>query len=162
MKTNDLIYMCVWPTVALPMTGEVRMDWVTTFMGVVYPWAMDHMDHMNVRFYTGKFDEATWRFLAGLGLTPAYLQENDRGMVAARQETEYKQEVVAGEMLTIRSRALEIGTKSVTFTHEMTNAETGDVVAKTKLVGVHLDRTARTAVPFPDGLPTTQYSLRAS
>ncbi len=135
------------------------MEWVTTFMGVVYPWELDHMDHMNVRFYTGKFDEATWRFFAGIGLTPTYLKENDRGMVAAHQETEYKQEVVAGEMLTIRSRLLEQGSKSVTFMHEMINAETGDVAATTKLVGVHLDRTTRRAVAFPEGLPASQSSL---
>ena len=137
------------------------MDWVTTFMGVVYPWELDHMDHMNVRFYTGKFDEATWRFLAGLGLSPSYLKENDRGMVAAHQETEYKQEVVAGDMLTIRSRLLGTRGKSVRFTHEMRNAETGDVVATTTLVGVHLDRTARKAVPFPDGVPTARYCMQA-
>ena len=30
-----------------------------TFRGVVYPWHLDHMGHMNVQFYTARFDEAT-------------------------------------------------------------------------------------------------------
>lgn len=27
--------------------------------GFVYPWQMDHVGHMNVQFYTARFDEAT-------------------------------------------------------------------------------------------------------
>lgn len=135
------------------------MEWVTTFMGMVYPWELDHMEHMNVRFYTGKFDEATWRLFAGLGVTAAYLRDNGRGMAAVHQETDYKREVFAGDMLTIRSRVLEVGESSVRFMHEMRNAETGAVVATTRLVGVHLDRSAHKAVPFPDGLPKAAYEL---
>lgn len=36
---------------------------VLTFKGTVYPWHCDHMGHMNVMWYTGRFDEATWAFL---------------------------------------------------------------------------------------------------
>ena len=36
---------------------------IETYRGVVYPWQMDHMGHMNVRFYSARFDEATWRLL---------------------------------------------------------------------------------------------------
>ena len=35
------------------------VEWRTTHMGTVYPWQADHMNHMNVQFYTAKFDEAT-------------------------------------------------------------------------------------------------------
>ena len=28
-----------------------------TYRGVVYPWQCDHMGHMNVMWYAGKFDE---------------------------------------------------------------------------------------------------------
>jgi acyl-CoA thioester hydrolase len=31
-----------------------------TYRGVVYPWHCDHMGHMNVMWYVGRFDEATW------------------------------------------------------------------------------------------------------
>jgi len=30
-----------------------------TYRGLVYPWHCDHMGHMNVMWYTGKFDEAS-------------------------------------------------------------------------------------------------------
>ena len=46
-----------------------------TYRGTVYPWQCDHMGHMNVMWYVGKFDEATWHLLALLGLTPSSLRE---------------------------------------------------------------------------------------
>jgi acyl-CoA thioesterase FadM len=39
-------------------------DLIDTYRGVVYPWHCDHMGHMNVMWYVGKFDEATWPFKA--------------------------------------------------------------------------------------------------
>jgi acyl-CoA thioester hydrolase len=32
---------------------------VLTYRGTIYPWHCDHMGHMNVMWYVGKFDEAT-------------------------------------------------------------------------------------------------------
>ena len=36
------------------------MDDSLTYRGMVYPWQCDHMGHMNVMHYVGKFDEAAW------------------------------------------------------------------------------------------------------
>jgi len=55
-----------------------------TYRGAVYPWHCDHVGHMNVMWYVGKFDEATWNLFARIGLTPAYLRETSRGMAAAQ------------------------------------------------------------------------------
>ena len=38
-----------------------------TYRGVVYSWHCDHMGHMNVMWYVGKFDEAAWQLLAAVG-----------------------------------------------------------------------------------------------
>jgi acyl-CoA thioesterase FadM len=37
-----------------------------TYRGAVYPWHCDHVGHMNVKWYVGKFDEATWQFFNAL------------------------------------------------------------------------------------------------
>ena len=47
-----------------------------TYRGTVYPWQCDHVGHMNIMWYVGKFDEANWNFFAQLGLTPSYLRES--------------------------------------------------------------------------------------
>ena len=121
-----------------------------TYRGVVYPWSIDHMGHMNVQFYTARFDEATWHFLAWFGLTPTYFKENDRGAVAVDQHTQYKREVHDGTLLHIMTELREIGTKSIRFAHRMYDSSTGEEVAVTELVGVFFDTAQRVSLPFPD------------
>ena len=120
-----------------------------TYRGTVYPWHCDHMNHMNVMWYVGKFDEATWNLLALIGLTPSSLRDQSQGMVAVQQNTSYKRELSAGDIVTVRSGILEIRERVVRFFHEMSNEETGEVCAITVLTGVHIDLKTRKASPFP-------------
>ena len=129
------------------MTDSVST--LETYRGVVYPWHIDHIGHMNVQFYTARFDEATWHFFAAIGITPGYLQRNGRGMAAVDQHTRYKQELHAGTLIRITSELLEIKAKTVRFRHHMYDAESGAEVAVTDLVGVHMDTNARRSVPLP-------------
>lgn len=125
-----------------------------TYRGAVYPWHCDHMGHMNVMWYVGRFDEATWQVFAALGITPTYIRENDRGVVAVEQRISYKRELVPGDVITIRSGILEIKDKVIRFCHEMRNEETGEVAAVTVLTGIHIDRKARKSCPFPQDVLT--------
>jgi acyl-CoA thioester hydrolase len=122
---------------------------IVTARSVVYPWHCDHMGHMNVMWYTGKFDEATWHLFAQIGLIPSYLRTNKRGLVAVQQETAYKRELVAGDLVVIRSKILEMRAKVIRFYHEMLNAETQEVAATTTLTGVYIDSEMRKSCPFP-------------
>ena len=122
---------------------------LVTYPGCVYPWHCDHVGHMNIMWYVGKFDEANWNFFAALGLTPSYLRNENRGMAAVQQNITYKHELLAGDIVEIRSRVEELREKSLRFVHEMVNAETGAVAAICELTGVHMDRATRRAVPFP-------------
>jgi acyl-CoA thioester hydrolase len=92
---------------------------IETYRGAVYPWHCDHMGHMNVMWYVGKFDEATWNLFAELGVTTAFLKENRRGMAAVQQNITYKRELLAGETVIVRSAFLEVREKLARFVHEM-------------------------------------------
>ena len=126
------------------------MSEIVTYKGAVYPWHCDHVGHMNIMWYVGKFDEANWNFFARLGMTPAYLREQERGMAAVQQNISYKRELLAGDIVEVRSRVLEIRERSMRFLHEMWNAATHQLAASCEITGVHLDRRERKAVPFPD------------
>jgi len=135
---------------------------IETYRGVVYPWQMDHMDHMNVQFYTARFDEATWHLFAALGMTTGYFKERRRGMAALEQRTLYKQELHPGALIRITSELLEMKPKTVRFLHRMYDTESGAEVATTELVGAHIDTDARKAVPFPDDIVKRQAGFIAA
>lgn len=60
------------------------------------------MGHLNIMWYPGKFDEASWQMLARLGLTLAYMREQNCMMAAVQQDSSYKRELRAGDIITIR------------------------------------------------------------
>lgn len=124
-------------------------DSILTARSVVYPWHCDHMEHMNVMWYVGKFDEATWHLFALLGLTSAFFREHQKGMAAVQQEIIYKRELHAGDVITIYSQILEVKEKIVRFSHEMFNEETQELAAVTTITGVHFDTQLRKSCLLP-------------
>lgn len=122
----------------------------TTYQGTVYPWQCDHMGHLNVMWYVGKFDEATWHLFALVGLTPSFLRQHDRGMAGVQQNISSKRELRAGDIVAIQSGILEMSEKVMRFFHETRNEETGEVCAVTVLIAVHMDTKARKSCPFPE------------
>ncbi len=125
---------------------------IVTHRGTVYPWQCDHMGHMNVMWYVGKFNEATWHLFAAIGLTPKRLREEAIGMVAVEQHIEYKRELLAGDLITIRSSVREVRDKAIVLLHEMTNQETEEMAARTVLTGVCIDIATRKARSLPPGV----------
>jgi acyl-CoA thioester hydrolase len=107
------------------------------------------MGHMNVMWYAGKFDEASWQLLAAAGLTRARLRKEGSNCAALEQHIQYKRELYAGDTITIRSAVIEIKDKVMRLMHEMRNDETGEVAAIVSLVGVYLDASTRKARPLP-------------
>ncbi len=132
---------------------------IETYRGVVYPSQLDHMGHMNVQWYAAKFDEGTWHLFSVLGITNNYIRESKKGMAALEQITKYKSEVVAGDLLVIRSKVIEVKGKTIRFLHTMYNAETEEEVASSELVAVHLDREKRKACPLPVSVSDRCHSL---
>ncbi|MCL4489062.1 MAG: acyl-CoA thioesterase [Chloroflexi bacterium] len=122
---------------------------ILCYRGVVYPWHCDHMGHMNVMWYVGKFDEATWHLLAAIGITPSYMKRENHGMVAVEQHITYKRELCPGDLITVRSGVLEMKDKAIRFFHQMRNEETGEIAANAILVGVHIDHATHKSCPFP-------------
>jgi acyl-CoA thioester hydrolase len=124
-------------------------DPILTYRGTIYPWHCDHMGHMNVMWYVGKFDEATWQLLASVGLPATRLRQEGIGMAAVEQRIEYKRELLAGDLITIRSYIEEVREKSVRFVHEMTNQGTEELASRSTLTGVCMDMNTRRARPLP-------------
>lgn len=125
---------------------------IETYRGVVYPNQLDHMGHMNVQWYTAKFDEATWHLFARVGMTPSYIAKKNMGMAALEQTTKYLAEAMAGDLLVVTSRIVEVKNKTIRFFHAMHNADNQEQLATTEIVAVHLDRAKRKSAPLPDSV----------
>ena len=119
------------------------------------------MGHMNVMWYVGKFDEATWHLFAQVGMTPSYLRASGRGMAAVQQNISYKRELLAGDIIEIRSRILEMREKVLRFAHDMFNVDNGELAASCELTGVHLDSAARKSIPFEEKIRSLAQKLMA-
>lgn len=125
---------------------------VETYRGAVYPWHCDHMNHMNVMWYVGKFDEATWNLFARIGITAAYMKENGRGTAAVQQNITYRRELHAGDTIVVRSAFLEARGKVAKFVHEMRNGHTDELSAICVLTAVSIDFQTRKSCPFPEDI----------
>jgi acyl-CoA thioester hydrolase len=119
-----------------------------TYRGMVHQWQCDHMGHMNVMWFVGKFDEATWNLGAIMGMTSEYMRQVKRGMAAVDQRISYRREALVGDIIVVRSAVLEVKPKSVRFVHEMFRGDGGDHLATMLVTGVHIDAVARKSVPF--------------
>jgi acyl-CoA thioester hydrolase len=122
---------------------------IETYRGAVYPWHCDHMGHMNVMWYVGKFDEATWNLFSELGVTPDFLRDEARAMAAVQQDISYKRELLSGDVVAVRSGVLEMRDKVVKFVHEMRHARTQELSALCVLTAVHMDSRTRKSTAFP-------------
>ena len=122
---------------------------ILTYRGTVYPWHCDHVGHMNVMWYVGKFDEATWQLFNAIGLTPSYLRSAKRGMAAVDQQISYIRELHAGAVVSVRTTISKVSEKSLVFIHEMSNDENGELAARTVLKAVHLDTETRKSCALP-------------
>jgi acyl-CoA thioester hydrolase len=80
-----------------------------------------------------------------------------------QQNIAYERELLAGDIVEIRSSLVEIRDKSIRFLHEMRNAETGEIAATCEITGVHMDRALRKSTVFsPDIRETAAKHLVAA
>ncbi|WP_259779319.1 acyl-CoA thioesterase [Aestuariispira ectoiniformans] len=122
---------------------------VLTFKGTVYPWHCDHMGHMNVMWYTGRFDEATWAFLGLFGLKRDFFEHNNIGMAALEQTVNYLRELHAGDQIEVYSHLVEVRPKVMRFAHRMVHVDSGETCAKIINTAACLDTGLRKAREFP-------------
>src|SRR5262245_40662489 len=120
-----------------------------TYRCAVYAWHCHDLGDMNVLWYVSKCDEPTWNLFASLGLSPAYLKDNQRAMAAVQQNITYKKELLSGDVIAVRSGLLEMREKVVKWVHEMRHAVTDEISAVCVLTAVHMDSKARKSTAFP-------------
>ncbi|WP_273727520.1 thioesterase family protein [Brucella gallinifaecis] len=116
------------------------MSGFVTFVGVAHSWMCDVMGHMNVRHYAGMFDDASFQLL---GHIAGKIPDERFGWADVRSIMEYKKEVPAGDLLTIRSQVLKVGRSSITFRQIMAGSLDGELRAINETTSVCFDKIGR-------------------
>ncbi len=138
---------------------------IETFRGVVFPWHCDMMGHMSVQHQMPLLDNATYHLLGAFG--PPVLERDHRriGWADISHEIRYLHELVAGDLLILRSGIVSVGTSSLR--HRTVMARRSDGLACTMMEGVtvRFDLDARKSTPLSDedravaaGLPAPELS----
>ena len=120
-----------------------------TYRDIVHQWELDHMGHLNVRFYQAMFEAASWHVYGAVGITPSWMREHARGMAVVEQHTRYLSELGAGALVVIESGVTDIRDKTLHFTHHLREVGSTEEAATSEFVSVHIDTAARKAISLP-------------
>jgi len=123
-----------------------------TFRGVVYPADCDAMGHMNVKAYTGAFDQAMWHLVHAAGHRTAWAKERAEGWFDAEHVTRFKRELTAGALYRIESRVAKVGRTSLKSVHTLYDVDHPDPAATCDMVSVYFDLKARVRKPIGEDL----------
>jgi acyl-CoA thioesterase FadM len=120
-----------------------------TLEASVEPRFIDAMGHMNVAWYVHLFDRATWVFFGEMGINDDYRRRANVGMFAVEEHIRYLAELREGQPLTVRTRLLEVGPRSLRLSHAMIDSTQRQLSAVAELAGVHIDLATRRSTSFP-------------
>ena len=119
--------------------------------GVVHPWHLDTLGHMNARWYAHLLDDAAFQFWARHGLGQAQMrQKAGVATVTASTKVDFLREIGAGDCFIVTGGPARIGGKSVTLDFSITVVSTGAEHARLSTVEVFVDAADHHSVAIPD------------
>ena len=125
---------------ALPKTNEKIIP--TEFL--------DEMGHMNVAYYIQIFDRAAWKVFDLFGMDLKNIDVSTQGVFALEQHIRYLAEVRVGQAVSIHSRLLGRGRKTLHFMHFMVNDTTDTLSATFEALGANMDMSERRTAVWQD------------
>jgi acyl-CoA thioester hydrolase len=127
-------------------------NWRETYRGVVSPWECDLNEHLTVRQFLPKFDDASYFLLTELGVYDTELRSRSMSIVAVSHKLRYLEELRIGALIIIKSAVVRVGNSSVGHNHKMFNGESGRLAAVCRGIDVLFDLAERRSTPWPDDL----------
>ena len=122
--------------------------YVESYRGQVLASECDLLGHMNIQFYISRLSHAIWNMCYIVGITPEEIKGSTRALATVQQDSQYLQELVAGDIIHMESAVLKASDKTITFHHKLINSATGKPVLTNVSVVAYMDLDARRAVPL--------------
>lgn len=120
---------------------------------------IDYNGHMTEASYLTAFGEASDQLFRYIGIDEGYRNEGKgHSFYTVESHINYYQEVGSGEPLRFTTQVLGLDEKRLHFFHSMYHANTGDLLATTEQMLLHVDMQAGKVAPI---LPEVHNALRA-
>jgi acyl-CoA thioester hydrolase len=123
-----------------------------SYRGAVDTWECDAFGFMAPRFYTARFSDAAGHVYDAIGVSAKSMREKRLGSAALDYKTTYFAPLHAGDVVVNRTCFLNLGNKTLTFYHRLSNAGTGELVATIEIISVMFDLEKRKSIPLPDDI----------
>lgn len=124
-----------------------------TFRRTVDPSDCDFLGHMNVSRYLQACSDAMFAVQAEIGMTRADMANGRRlSFAVVNANSDFRREVMAGEVIFMTTAVEAIGGKSATFRHRLHSAEDGALVFQSIFKSVCLHLVERRGVGIPDDI----------
>ena len=112
----------------------------------------DSNGHMNVQFYTQKYDQASGQYLTRLGYAFGDMTRQNLGFAYVESTIRYIKEVMEDQPVHILTEVLKVSNKVVTIKHVMMNSLTNEVASDCVMKWVIFDKKIRKAISLPVAL----------
>jgi acyl-CoA thioester hydrolase len=127
------------------------MPALISFRSVVDPADCDFLGHMNVSRYFAACSDGVFAIQSEMGLTANDMRSGRRlSFAVVNAQCDFHAELSAGDALRLETSIVAIGSKSMTFRHQLFRAD-GDIKAfETEFKCVMLSLETRRAADIPD------------
>jgi len=126
-------------------------SWKRVAANVVRPEDLDGSGRLDLSTLIHIFTDASIQIQNALGMTPAYMLEYAIGYSTADYQLAMERSPPGvGTRLEVSSTVVHVGTSSLWFVHEMSDAASSAPVARLTQMGVHLDTNERKASVLPE------------
>ena len=126
---------------------------IETYRSVVAPAHCDVLGHMNVSRYFAAVGDGMFSFQSAMGLTAEDIKSGRKiSFAVVHAESDFRSEVLAGEVIFLTSAVEEIADRTAKFRHRLYRAGDGRLAFETHFTCVMLDLVTRKATLIPDAV----------
>lgn len=139
----------------------IAAPFLSSVMAIEPAW-IDYNGHLNVAYYNVIFDRAVDEMYLPLGLGPDYLKAYGHSTMVVESHVRYLREVHESAPLQVRCVLLDYDAKRFHIYQELIHATEGWLSATCETMTLHVDMTAKKAVPFPPRIMAAMEKMKAA